>query len=283
MAALPLPAGEELFLPDSKWETVTEGHQFAEGMDFDADGNLLFTDVPRMQLFRIDRESGKRVLLDGDTGRANGISFGPDGRLYGCASGAQAIHAWDPASENFAKTAVARGTASNDLAILDDGTIYYTDPKAETIWRVSPGPERTLEKAAALPWRPNGIGAAPDGTTLFVAEFASSNVHGFPINEDRSLGESAVAYILKVPPDGSGKLDGLMVLPGGRLLIGTALGVQLAHPHPAEDPPLVVPPPGERPRCNYVRISPDGRYLYAAFAADILRRRLDTVALFPGE
>jgi hypothetical protein len=65
-------------------------------------------------------------------------------------------------------------------------------------------------------------------------------------------------------------------LKDGRLLIGTALGIQIA-PRLGEEgvhPLIVVPSPDNRPRCNYARISPDGQWLYAAFAKDILRRRV---------
>ena len=36
-------------------EVISEGHQFAEGMAFDADGNFYFTDVPAGKLFKIDK------------------------------------------------------------------------------------------------------------------------------------------------------------------------------------------------------------------------------------
>ena len=278
---LPLQAGDDFFLPESEWETVSDGHRFAEGMAFDFDGHFFFTDVPEGLLFRIDREGGERTLIDGATGRANGIIFGPMGTLFGCSSGDATIYAWNVATGS--KEAIARGTPSNDIAILEDGTIYYTDPKARTIWRVSPAPERNRQPAAVLAWGPNGIGASPDGETLLVAEFASGNVHAFPIGDDRTLGKPVIAYRLAVPEDGVGKLDGLEVLPGGRLLIGTVLGIQMAHPAEDEIPPTVIPSPGDRPRCNYVRLSPDGLYLYAAFGKDILRRKIDAARLFPGE
>ena len=268
-------------MPDSKWEIVSAGHRFAEGMAFDLDGHFFFTDVPGLQLYRIDRESGEKTLVDDATGRTNGIIFGPMGKLYGCASGDQSIYAWEPTG--WKKEAIAKGSPSNDIAVLEDGTLYYTDPKAKTVWRVGPAPDHKLEKAAVLPWGPNGIGAGPDGQTLYVAEFSSGNIHGFPISGDRSLGKPVVSYKLKTPDDGVGKLDGLEVLPGGRLLIGTELGIQIAHPLADKVALQVIPSPGGRPRCNYVRISPDGLYLYAAFGTEILRRKINAAKLFPGE
>jgi len=81
---------------------------------------------------------------------------------------------------------------------------------------------------------------------------------------------------LGVPSDGVGRLDGMMTLADGRLLIGTTLGTQIAPAISAvgSAPHLVIPSPQGRPRNNYVRISPDRAWIYTAYAADILRRRL---------
>src|SRR5688572_17207606 len=134
---LSLSAADLVFAEKSEWETVSEGHQFAEGMAWDRDGHFYFTDVPRSQLFKVDRESGKKSLVDGATGRANGIAFGPDGRLYGCANADRCIYVWE--TKSWQKTAVAEGTQSNDLVVLHDGTIFYTEPAAMTVWRLAPG------------------------------------------------------------------------------------------------------------------------------------------------
>lgn len=270
-----VPAPELVFAAGSDWEVVSSGHQFAEGMAWDADGHFLFTDVPRGQLFKVDRATGEKTLVDPATGRANGIAFGPDGRLYGCASGDRCIYAWDP--KTWQKTKVTEGTQSNDIVVLRDGTIFYTEPGAMLVWRLAP---RTFERevAAKLAWGPNGIGASPDQRTLLVAEFNGDTIHGFPLDAaSKVAGPARPAYKLAVPSDGQGKLDGLMTLPDGRLLIGTALGLQIAPPLSAPGDAgrlVIVPSPQGRPRNNYVRLSPDGAWLYEAHALDLLRRRL---------
>ena len=270
-----LPAADLVFADKSEWETVSSGHQFAEGMAFDRDGHFYFTDVPRNQLFKVDRNSGAKSLLDGATGRANGIAFGPDGRLYGCASGDRCIYAWD--TKTWQKVAVAQGTQSNDIVILRDGTIFYTEPAAMMVWRLAAG-TFAREIGAKLAWKPNGITVSPDQKSLLVAEFDSDTIHGFELDGNSNVaGASRPAFKLAVPTNGLGKLDGMMMLADGRLLSGTALGTQIgrAPPVPADAASLIViPSPEGRPRCNYVRISPDGAWLYAAYVADVLRRRL---------
>jgi gluconolactonase len=273
-AAAPAPAPDRVFAEASEWEVVSSGHRFAEGMAWDANGHFYFTDVPANQLFKIDRGSDTKTLLDGATGRANGIAFGPDGRLYGCASGDRCIYAWDPKS--WQKTKVAEGTASNDIAVLRDGTIFYTEPGAKLVWRLA---ARTFEREVGvkLSWEPNGIALSRDEKTLLVAEFNADTVHGFALGADAKVnGEDRAAYKLAVPSDGAGRLDGMMMLADGRLLIGTTLGTQIAPAIGAADSArhLVIPSPQSRPRNNYVRLSPDGTWMYTAYAADILRRRL---------
>ena len=270
----PAPAPDRVFVEGSEWEVVSTGHRFAEGMAWDADGHFYFTDVPANQLFKVDRASGTKTLVDGATGRANGIAFGPDGRLFGCASGDRCIYAWDPKS--WQKTKIADGTASNDVAILRDGTIFYTEPGTRLVWRLA---AKTFEREVGvkLSWEPNGIALARDGKTLLVAEFNSDTVHGFALGDGaRVNGDDRAAYKLGVPSNGVGRLDGMMMLADGRLLIGTTLGTQIAPPLAAAGAArhMVIPSPEGRPRNNYVRLSPDGAWMYTAYASDILRRRL---------
>ena len=267
--------GQDLIFEEgSEWELISDGHQFAEGMAWDQEGHFYFTDVPRALLFKVDAQTGEKTLLDDNTGQANGIAFGPDGRLYGCARGASTIYAWDPLT--WGKVPVARGPASNDIAILDNGTIFFSDPAERVVWRVDLV-SGELSKVLDSGWAPNGMSVSLDQRTLLVAEFNSSRIHGYTIGRDSSLtGRHRIAYRLGIPSNGLGRLDGMQPLSGDRLLIGTALGIQIVFPAGKEGsgPLMLVPSPDGRPRCNYARISPDGMWLYAAFAKDILRRRV---------
>ena len=267
--------GQDLIFEEgSEWELISDGHQFAEGMAWDQEGHFYFTDVPRALLFKVDTQTGEKTLLDDNTGQANGIAFGPDGRLYGCARGASKIYAWDPLT--WGKVPVARGPASNDIAILDNGTIFFSDPAERAVWRVDLV-SGELSKVSDSGWAPNGMSVSLDQRTLLVAEFNSSRIHGYTIGRDSSLtGRHRIAYRLGIPSNGLGRLDGMQPLSGDRLLIGTALGIQIVFPAGKEGsgPLMLVPSPDGRPRCNYARISPDGMWLYAAFAKDLLRRRV---------
>jgi gluconolactonase len=271
-----LSAQDRVFAEGSEWEVVSEGHKFAEGMAWDTEGHFFFTDVPRNQLFKVDAQTGEKTLFDGDTGETNGIALAPDGRIYGCASGVKGINIWDPKTGE--KTTIETGTLSNDIAILKDGTIFYTDPHSKLVWRLEAG-SHELSKAATLPWLPNGITLSEDQQTLLVAEFFADTIHGFLIGKDSKLtGSSFPAYKVATPSDQVGTLDGMLPLPDGRLLCGTSLGAQIVPPvyagSYASAQHIVIPSPDGRPRCNYVRISPDKKWLYTAYRDDLLRRRL---------
>jgi gluconolactonase len=250
---------------------ISEGHQFAEGMAFDGDGNFYFTDVPAGKLYKVD-SSGEKTLFDGESGKTNGIAIGPDGMLYGCAGGDKRIYQWD--LKTGKKSPIAEGPHSNDIAITKNGTIFFSDPAGQAVWRISPAPERKLEKAAALAWKPNGIALNPRKDVLFVAEFFAGTVHRLAVGKDGELSAPEPAYRPAVGPEGKGFLDGMIVLPSGNLLIGTASGIQIVPPIAGitrRFDHVVVPPFGDRPRCNYVRLSPDGKWLYTAFRKDILK------------
>ncbi len=231
--------------------------------------------MTRKQLFKVNKYTGAKTLIDADTGRANGIAFGPDGYLYGCSSEVNGIVAWD--SKTWSKKILGEGTKSNDIAILDDGTIFYTDPSTNSVWRLE-AESYEREKAAALGWRPNGITLSLDQSDLLVAEFDSDTIHAFPIGKGSRLeGTSSAAFKLAVPSNDEGRLDGMQMYGDGRLLSGTALGLQIARPlddRLSRPQLIVIPSPEGRPRCNYVRISPDGKWVYTAYAKDVLRRRL---------
>jgi len=86
-------------------------------------------------------------------------------------------------------------TSPNDLAIRSDGTIYFSDPSyqnsanpqgAERLYRVTPGPTRTVSAITDAPMPPNGVTLSPDEKTLY----ASANNGGlkkFSVMTDGSL------------------------------------------------------------------------------------------------
>src|SRR5207247_4294676 len=81
--------------PDKDWEPVSQGHQFTEGPAVDAGGNVFFSDIPNNRIHRIGVD-GRVTVFKENTGGANGLMFGPDGRLYACQNGRKRIVAYSP-------------------------------------------------------------------------------------------------------------------------------------------------------------------------------------------
>jgi gluconolactonase len=266
-SVMSLAAGEaEVFVEGSTWETVSEGHRIVEGIAW-ADGSLFLTDVPERELFRLTAERGQ-VLMDADTGAANGLAIAPDGRLLGACMHRPAIAVWDTATG--ARSEIPLPTPANDLAVTKDGRVFYTWGGANAVHQFALAHPQPL-KVADLP-NPNGITLSHDGRELWVGEFYGDTVRAFPILADGRLGPSRPAFKAKVPETGRGLLDGMTPLADGRLLAATALGLQILTEN--RDPVLLPNPTSHR--ANYVRLvrTPDGtRWIYAAFEKSVLRRK----------
>ncbi len=96
---------------------MSQGHKFTEGPAVDKAGNVFFTDIPNNRIHKIGLD-GKVSTFKEDTGGANGLMFGPGGRLYACQDGRRRIVAY---SMDGRETVIAEGINSNDLAVTSRG------------------------------------------------------------------------------------------------------------------------------------------------------------------
>ncbi len=256
-------------VPGEDWEIVSEGHQWAEGLAVTEDGTLYFTDVPASKLYRITPD-GKRTLVVEDTGNANGISLGPDGKLYGACSGAQQIRAWD--LKTMKMEVVAEGTRSNDIVVRHDGTIYYTDPSAGKIWMLDKHTRARREVDAFKDC--NGIGLSADQSQLFVAHFPGRFIYSYMIdNSDGSLEHKQPYYHLEVPINGlQGHVDGMCTSEDGWLVATTEAGVQVCD-QPGRSHLILPLPHGSRRPCYAEFGGPDRTTLYVANVDKVLKRK----------
>ncbi|MGI9242673.1 MAG: SMP-30/gluconolactonase/LRE family protein [Verrucomicrobiales bacterium] len=250
------------------WELVGEGFGWAEGLASTAYGDLYFTDVPRSKLYRIKPGGEPEVVVE-DTGKANGISLGADGKLYGACGGANQIRAWD--LKTMEMEVIADGTSCNDIVVRHDGTIYYTDPKESKIWMID---GETRERKVVDRFKEcNGIGLSADQTQLFVAHFPGRFIYSFTINEDGTLGNKQPYYHMEIPVNGNaGQLDGMCVTTDGWLVATSALGVQICD-QPGRSHLIIPMPVGSR-RPSYVAFGgEDGTTLYVGNVDKLYRRK----------
>ncbi len=258
----------QYLIPGEDWEIVSQGHQWAEGMAVLPDGTLFFTDVPGNKLYKISPD-GKQELVDGDTGNTNGITLAADGLIYGAASGAKEIRAWNPATGE--RKTIASGTKSNDIAVTHTGHIYYTDPAEGKVWHIAPGAGKATEADPRFK-TPNGIGLSADHSLLYVADFPNCFIYSYQIQPDGKLKHKQPYFYAQLPVNGSCHLDGMTSLATGELLSATELGIQIFD-QPGRVQIVLLRPKHSDKRTNYVAFGgKDRKTLYVATAGTIYKR-----------
>jgi len=263
---------------DPGWELVSQGHKFTEGPAVDAAGNVFFSDIPNNRIHKISPD-GKMTVFREDTGQANGLMFGPDGRLYACQNGRKRIVAYSPDGK---ESVIAEGVNSNDLAINARGGIYFTDPENKRVWFIDRmGNKRVAHEGIPFP---NGVRFSPDHAFLYVADTLSRWVWSFSVQPDGSLTNGAAFFRLEIPDEvDSGPLrsgaDGMTVDAGGFLYVATKLGIQIADPAGRTDGILNKPGPGDP--SNVVFGGPGLNTLYVTSGDKVYRRTIRKKGTLP--
>lgn len=215
----------EVLGADSEWQLVSEGHGFTEGPAVNTAGEVFFTDIPNSRIHKIALD-GKVSVFAQDTGNANGLMFGPDGRLFACASGKKEIAAYTPDGQ---RSVIATGIDSNDLCVASNGNVYVTDPPNRRVWLITPDGKKqivdTNEKDGLT--FPNGIRLTPDQSLLMVADMKGQFIWSYHIQADGTLTAKQPYHHLRIE-DGvmESGADGMTLDTKGRLYVTTHLGIQ---------------------------------------------------------
>jgi sugar lactone lactonase YvrE len=174
--------------------TLAERGLLAEGIAWDPEGRAFYVaSVRSRKIYRVGPDGGATVLADSAAGlwAPMGMRVDPAHRRLWVAtaavpqmvgytpadSGRSAVVALDLGSgAPRARFEVSRDGAAHvvgDLTIGGDGRVYATDSRAPTIYRV-PLCGDTLERFVESPLllSAQGLAAAPDGRTLYVADYA---------------------------------------------------------------------------------------------------------------
>jgi gluconolactonase len=267
---------------DPGWQLVSDGHKFTEGPAVDAQGNVYFSDIPYSRIHKVTT-AGKVSLFREDTGEANGLMFGPDGRLYACQNGRRRIVAY---SMDGKESIVAVDVNSNDLAINPRGEIYFTDPAGKRIWMLdSKRNKRVVYQADRQGMlMPNGIRFSPDHAFLMVADTLSRWIWSFSVQADGSLTNGVPFYRLEIPDEvENGALrsgaDGMTVDTDGFLYVATKLGIQIADP--AGRTVGILRKPDAAEPSNVVFAGPDLQTLYVTSGAKVYRRPIKRKGTLP--
>lgn len=249
------------------WQLVSQGHKFTEGPTADAAGNVYFSDIPESRIHRIDTE-GKVTLFATDTGKTNGLKVGPDGRIHGCRGGDRQIVAYRPDGQF---EVLARDVDCNDLALDEQGAIWFTDPPGGRVWHLPVGGDKRI---VAEGLKPNGIGLWEGGGTLVVTDAQLPVLWTFRIAADGSLGAKERYYSPLQVPFGADRpgSDGLTLDRQGRLYVATFAGVQMFDPTGRLGGTIARPQSG--PLSNVCLGGPRFDHLYVTAGDKVFRRRV---------
>ena len=262
---------DSLIPAEAKLEKLAEGFEWTEGPVWvkgkgKADGYLLFSEIPLNTIYKWQEGKGVSVFMrpagyhgertDMKEPGTNGLMINKKGELVMCQHGnrriARLASLARPAGKQIPvaeKYDGKRFNSPNDLVQHASGDIFFTDPPY--------GLAKQMEdKEKEIPFqgvyrldtkgkvhlvsdqmeRPNGIGLAPDGKTLYVA-----NSHGprpiimaFEVKADRTTGPGRMffngAALKEKNPDLKGAFDGMAVDKAGNLFATGPGGVLIISP-----------------------------------------------------
>ena len=201
-----------------------------------AEGDLLFSDIPANTIYR--RTEARIVSFRMPSQNSNGLALDTQGRLLAAEHGARRVSR--TLADGTVETVVDRFeglrlNSPNDLAVRQDGTIYFTDPPYGIndsqreldfmgVFRVAPDGALSAEWRGPLSARPNGIALSPDQTVLYVAYTTEQLVRRFEVAADGSLGTPTTFA------NTDENADGMAVDLAGNLYVTVAPGVEVFAP-----------------------------------------------------
>jgi gluconolactonase len=173
-----------LIAPGARLEKVVGDLKFSEGPAWHPDGFLIFEDIPRNRILKLDANDKVTVFRE-PSGHSNGLTFDREGRLLAAegnsTDGGRRISRTEKDGRVISLADKFNGkrlNSPNDLAVDAKGRIYFTDPRygardgveqdKESVYRIDL--DGTLSRVIDSVSKPNGIAVSLDQKTLFVAD-----------------------------------------------------------------------------------------------------------------
>jgi gluconolactonase len=151
---------------------------------------LVFSDIPNSKLMQWSAKDGLSVFRKSEN--ANGNILDLEGRIISCQHGARnlvRIEADGSTTVLADKFEGKRFNSPNDVAVMSDGTLWFTDPPwgltgpheipGHWVYKLDPktGKVDVVHKSLAMP---NGIVFSPDETRIYIADTGGHKRHPDP-------------------------------------------------------------------------------------------------------
>lgn len=184
---------------------------FTEGPAADANGNVFFTDVQGLTIYRTDAATGLLSTYLTNSRACNGLMFDQSGRLIACQRDERRIIAIDVPTTNISVVASNFGAAPlvgpNDLVVDRTGGVYFSDPNfgtgqtgaTQAVYYVSS--LGAVSKILTNIARPNGVLLSTDESKLYLLSSVAANLLTFPITSPGVIG-APTTNALPVTGDG---------------------------------------------------------------------------------
>jgi gluconolactonase len=188
---------------DGKLSTFLQPSGYANGMMFDAKGNLIACADEHNQLWSIAPDKTVTVLVTNYQGKylngPNDVWVAPNGAMY--------------LSDPF----YPRKWWDHDAMALTNEEVFHLSPDRKTLTQMTDD----LKK-------PNGITGSPDGKNLFVSDISAGRTWRYDIQPDGSL--AGKTLICKLGSDGMTiDADGNLYLTGHGVTVFDKTGKQIDH------------------------------------------------------
>lgn len=220
-------------------EKLAGDFQFTEGPIWQADGALLFSDIPASRIYRWTPDGGAQVWRE-PTGNSNGLTLDREGRLIACEHSGRRVSRTEADGTVAAIASHFNGgklNSPNDVVVKSDGVVYFTDPPygiqpaereqpVNGVYRILT--DGTLELLVEDFDRPNGLAFSPDESILYIDDSPRRHVRAFDVRPDGTLANNRVLADMDHPQPGSP--DGMKIDEEGHLYVTGATGVWVFEP-----------------------------------------------------
>ena len=275
------PALRPLLAEGEGWQVVADNLQFCDGPNADAHGNFYFSEMRSTPpvIWCVSPQGQKTKLIEGTIASAS--KFGPDGRLYACASKEKLLVVFElPGGK---RTVLATEVQPNDLVVSHRGHIYFTETGKKQVTFLDPhsGEKKGADVGITAP---NGIALSPDQQTLAVSDSKGTNVWTFRIEKNGSLSAKTAPMVMRTPIDtnatptaatvyktASGG-DGMTADTQGRYYVSSWLGVQVFAP--SGEFLGILANPGTKNMTSAGFAGPNLEYLYVTCGYTVFRRKM---------